>query len=62
MKINLKPGISPAFFWTTMGVSAGGVVVTGLSMTAYTWVPLVIGALTLIISFVKANGPKGPDA
>lgn len=60
MKLNLRPGISPAMFWSTVGLGAAGTAASALTMTAYTWAPAVAGLLTVIITWWQASGPKAP--
>lgn len=56
----LKPGVSPAFFWTSVAVGIGGTAATALSLTTYAWAATAIGILGLVIAGLKSGGPKGP--
>ncbi|MBB5037100.1 hypothetical protein [Prosthecobacter dejongeii] len=61
MKLNLKPGVTPAFFWTSIGVGAASTAATALSLTAYGWAGMAGSLIVLILGYIKANGPKGPQ-
>ncbi len=58
MKIELKPGVSPAFFWTTIGVGAASTAAAGLSLTAYAWAGMAASILGIVITFLQSR--KGP--
>lgn len=58
MKLQLKPGVSPAFFWTTIGIGAASTAATALSLTAYAWAGMAAALIGVIVGFVQANGPK----
>lgn len=60
MKLNLRPGVSPAVFYTTIGVGVAGTTASALALTAYTWAPAVVGLITVILAWWQANGPKAP--
>ncbi|MCW0220113.1 MAG: hypothetical protein OJI67_17440 [Prosthecobacter sp.] len=60
MKLQLKPGVSPAFFWTTISVGAASTVASGLALTSYAWAGMAGALIALIVGFVNANGPKAP--
>ena len=55
MKLNLKPGISPAMLWTTVGVGIGGTAAGALSLTAYAWAPMVISLIGVLIMFFQGR-------
>ena len=62
MKLDLKPGVSPAFFWTTIGLGAASTIASGLALTSYAWAGMAGAMIALIIGFVRGNGPKPPPA
>ncbi len=53
--MKLRPGISPTFFWTTIGVGLGGTAASALSLTAYAWAPTLGALLVLIVGFFQAR-------
>lgn len=61
MKLELKPGVSPAFFWTTIGIGAASTAATALSLTAYAWAGTAAAFIALVVGFMKAKGPQGPQ-
>lgn len=60
MKLQLRPGVSPAMFWTAIGVGLAGTGATALSLTAYAWAPMLGAFIALIIGFVQAQTPPPP--
>ncbi len=60
MKLELKPGVTPAYFWTSVGIGIGGTAATALSLTAYSWAVPLAGFLALLIGWLRTGGPKPP--
>lgn len=62
MKLNLRPGVSPAQFWTTVGVGLGGTTATALALTAYSWAPFVIALIGVLVPFfqLQFRAPQPP--
>jgi hypothetical protein len=62
MKINLRPGVSPAMFWTAIGVGVAGTAATAMQLTAYAWAPTLGAFIALVVGFVqaRANNPPPP--
>lgn len=60
MKIQLKSGVSPAYFWTTIGIGLGSTAAGALALTSYAWATAAGAFIALIIGFVKSNGPTPP--
>lgn len=60
MSLPLKPGVTPAFLWTTIGIGAASTAASALALTTYAWVGMATALITLVIGFVSANGPKPP--
>ncbi len=62
MKLELKPGVTNAYFWTVIGVGLGGTATAALSLTAYAWAVPVCAFLALVINFVRGNVKPPPGA
>lgn len=60
MKLNLKPGVSPAYFWATLALGLGGTAASALSLTAYAWAAPLSAVLLLALGHLRDNGPKPP--
>lgn len=58
--MQLKPGVSPAYFWSVIGIGAASTAATALSLTTYAWAGMAGALIALIVGFWQANGPKGP--
>lgn len=61
MKLELKPGVSPAYFWTTIGIGAASTAAGAFALTTYAWAGMAGTLIALIIGFVRGNGPKPPE-
>ncbi|MES2596375.1 MAG: hypothetical protein V4662_13605 [Verrucomicrobiota bacterium] len=60
-KLYLRPGVTPAQFYTTIGVGLGGTAAGALALTAYTWAPVVIGLIGLLVPFFQVRfGQSSP--
>jgi len=62
MKLELKPGVSPAYFWTSIAIGLGGTAATALSLTAYAWAATAAALIALVIGFVRGNVKPPPGA
>jgi hypothetical protein len=62
MKLELKPGVSPAYFWTSIAIGLGGTAATALSLTAYAWAATAAALIALIIGFVRGNVKPPPGS
>ena len=62
MKLELKPGVSPAYFWTSIAIGLGGTAATALSLTAYAWAATAAALIALIVGFVRGNVKPPPGA
>lgn len=60
MKLQLKPGVSPAYFWTTIGIGLGGTAASALSLTAYAWSVPLSAVILMVVGYLRNNGPKPP--
>lgn len=58
--MQLKPGVSQAYFWSVIGIGAASTAATALSLTTYAWAGMAGALIALIVGFWQANGPKGP--
>lgn len=61
MKIPLKPGVTPAHFWTFISLGIGGVITGALQLTAYAWAPTVVAILGLGLLALKSKGSQDPN-
>lgn len=60
MKIELKPGVSPAAFWTAIAIGLAGTATTALSLTSYAWAGGAILIIGTITALVKKGGSTPP--
>ena len=61
MKIPLKPGVTPAHFWTAIAVGIGSTAATALGMTAYAWAGSAAAILTLGLLALRSKSPQDPN-
>lgn len=60
MKIPLKPGVTSAMLWTTIGVGLGTTVSGALALTTYTWAPAIISLLAVLILWARSTFGSPP--
>ncbi len=60
--IQLKPGVSPAAFWATIGIGALSTAASALALTSYAWAGMAGTLIALIIGFVSQQRPATPTA
>lgn len=62
MKLELKPGVSPAYFWATIGLGAASTAASALALTSYAWAGMAGALIALIVGFVRNNVKPPPGA
>lgn len=62
MKLELKPGVSPAFFWTTISVGVASTAASALALTSYAWAGMAGALIALIVGFVRGQVKPPPGA